>query len=113
MHVPAPALRRLTSLQPDGASLQGGGRRDGLEAPVDRAANGAEPAEAALVRLAGVGDRALKHIGVEHRGDRLGRRGAQALRPLPRPASEGERLLRVLAVQRERERELGARLEEG
>ena len=78
-----------------------------MEAAAHRAHDGAEPAEAARVRRARVGDHALQHVGVEHRGERLGRRA------LPRPAAEGERLLRVLAVQRERERELGARLEEG
>ena len=78
-----------------------------MEAADHRAHDGAEPAEAARVRRARVGDHALQHVGVEHRGERLGRRA------LPRPAAEGERLLRVLAVQRERERELGARLEEG
>ena len=78
-----------------------------MEAAAHRAHDGAEPAEAARVRRARVGDHALQHVGVEHRGERLGRRA------LPRPAAEGERLLRVLAVQRERERELGARLEGG
>ena len=63
------------------------------------------------VRLARVGDGALEQRGVDHRRRR--ERGAAVVRAGPRLQLPRERLLRVLAVQRERDAKLGARLEEG
>ena len=63
------------------------------------------------VRLARVGDGALEQRGVDHR--RRCERGAAVVRAGPRLQLPRERLLRVLAVQRERDAKLGARLEEG